>query len=465
MQSGLRHHDSFLPPPEAEPVEPTVAAVIAAYNEQDCVAAAIESLLAQSRPPDSIFVVVNNSTDQTFGIARRYNGSVELERGSASFSCTVTVIDIGINEDRKPGALSFAWSLVKRHDYILGVDADTILDTDCLRDLLAEMTTEDRLGGVSAVCSFDQDAVSNARERRLVRAQRFDFAASALRKLALSHEATVLGGQCSLLRSSALHQVTARFDRPAPWVTDSPVEDAQLTVDLLRLGHAARVSVSARATTGPMLTTGSLRAQQSKWAAGDIRLLLDLPLWCRLQRAARMHTGLITHLFSRVLLVLLLAGSVTTDSLPLSWWWLVPPIVAVAVNVRIMLSMTRSGVADVLYALAFFPHELHRTARSVNHAMAWLQVLRRAERDHWVAQASAEWHTRERGFSGPPLSRATVALSLAGLAGAGIAWVSLSADAQHALLFAGWAVFAVLLGLQTLSGIGFLLRAPRVRTD
>lgn len=69
--------------------------VLPAHNEADVVRAPIEVLLAQERPLDRIVVVSDNSTDDTFAMARSYPG--------------VTAIETLGNVHRKSGALTAAW--------------------------------------------------------------------------------------------------------------------------------------------------------------------------------------------------------------------------------------------------------------------------------------------------------------------------------------------------------------------
>ena len=50
---------------------PTIGCIIPAYNEEESIGSVIESLLAQTRLPDVIHVIVNNTTDKTVEIAAR----------------------------------------------------------------------------------------------------------------------------------------------------------------------------------------------------------------------------------------------------------------------------------------------------------------------------------------------------------------------------------------------------------
>ncbi len=60
---------------EALPVfRPVIGCVVPAYNEAESIEAVLRSLLKQSRLPDQIHVVVNNTVDDTFGLAARFAG-------------------------------------------------------------------------------------------------------------------------------------------------------------------------------------------------------------------------------------------------------------------------------------------------------------------------------------------------------------------------------------------------------
>lgn len=53
---------------------PTVSAVILTYNGEEFLQEALDSVMAQTRPPDEVLVLDNGSTDRSAEIARRYPG-------------------------------------------------------------------------------------------------------------------------------------------------------------------------------------------------------------------------------------------------------------------------------------------------------------------------------------------------------------------------------------------------------
>lgn len=117
----------------------SIACVIPAYNEEETIEQVLDALLTQTRPPDVIHLVINNTTDETFYLARRYAGEHTHTYHDITFTTFVFVHDIGKNIDKKVGALNYGFAKVADDfDYLLGVDGDTILEPDTVEQLEAE---------------------------------------------------------------------------------------------------------------------------------------------------------------------------------------------------------------------------------------------------------------------------------------------------------------------------------------
>lgn len=433
-----------------------IAAILPAYNEEHSIAASIDSLLEQTRVPDAIFVLVNNSTDETYWVAREYQGVHSRSHRDVTTSCTVNVIDLGEVPDKKVGALNFGFALAQEYDYILGVDGDTVLDRRCVQQLADEMISDSRIGGISAIYSFDQTVAKSTLQHFLVRSQRFQFAGFNMDNLLRNRDMAVLGGQCSLLNVAAMKRTMIANRQDTPWVTDSEIEDSLLSLQLKSAGYRTKISAKARAHVGPMTTVRGLDAQQVKWNAGGVELMLAKPMHPNLRLRWRENAAMLANLLSRGLFIALVAAAISIHQFAFAPWWMIPPVVSVLLTIRIAVSMKDWRAKDVLYALAFVPGEAYMLLRGFQFAKAWIQVIARTERDNWAAQAKAEaGHGGGRG----------ILAALAGIALVGAAvvwgWLQLATTWQSGLLTLGWTALAVVTILQTLAMLRKLFRRHR----
>ena len=108
--------------------------IIPAYNEADFVGDTIQSLLAQTLPPDHIILVDDGSTDGTGDVGRRAG---------------ITVLRPPHNTGSKAGAQNFALPWVST-ELVMAIDADTTLAPDAVEKLMQTFTQP----GIGAACGF-----------------------------------------------------------------------------------------------------------------------------------------------------------------------------------------------------------------------------------------------------------------------------------------------------------------------
>ncbi len=105
-----------LPPPEhpGRSSRDAVSAVVVAGDAGSTIAATLTSILGQTMPPARVVVVVAGSRDDTFAVARTFNGRHAHALAAAGHAATtVTVIDRGPREGSLRSAYGFApcgWS-------------------------------------------------------------------------------------------------------------------------------------------------------------------------------------------------------------------------------------------------------------------------------------------------------------------------------------------------------------------
>ena len=109
------------PATQLEPPPLKITAIIPAFNEEACIGATIEALLAQTYPLSAIIVIDDCSLDRTREIARSYLG--------------VTVLRTPQNEGTKSKAQNLGLASVETELFVT-VDADTVLLPNAIHEAL-----------------------------------------------------------------------------------------------------------------------------------------------------------------------------------------------------------------------------------------------------------------------------------------------------------------------------------------
>jgi cellulose synthase/poly-beta-1,6-N-acetylglucosamine synthase-like glycosyltransferase len=373
-QSMHRMHNR---PPKVKTAK--VVVVVPAHNEEESIARTIKALLSQTRQPDRIVVVADNCTDRTVQIA-------------SGFGRRVTVIETVGNRDRKVGALRTAWQqyVAYGYDYMLGVDADTVLSANSLEDLERELEMSPKVGGVMARYTFDLDLGSSRWARLLIRLQRMEFAAWTLDMLHRKRSTYVLGGQATLFRVSALQEVVDSERRLSPWDPEAQVEDMELTWALKARRWETKVSSTARAYAGAMVTVKSLWAQRRKWDEGMIRLLLGSKIGAATIYPWRMQAKMLINSLTRVLFIVLLTASLAIGAFKWNWIWVTPPVLAILLNLRNARKVPGHTPLDMFMAGTLVAVEFYLYFRLLVWAVSWGTVVAGIRRDGWARQYKAE---------------------------------------------------------------------------
>ncbi|MGI8459510.1 MAG: glycosyltransferase family 2 protein [Propionibacteriaceae bacterium] len=442
---------------------PVIGCIIPAYNEAESIESVLRSLLKQTRLPNEIHVVVNNTKDETFELAAKFAGPRTSKRkgknGAPRQTTEIFVHDIGENPDKKVGALNYGFTLIPHADYLLGVDGDTTLAADAVEQLEAEIMSDTRIGGISAIYSIDDRPFKGLMAPFLIAGQRTQFAAFNMQNMLKGRNMAVLGGQCSIFAMKALGEVMVENHQKTPWVKDSEVEDSLLSLQIKSAGYLTKISARARADVGGMTNLRSLDGQQVKWNYGAIDLMWPgqrgdtkgQPFHPNLRLRWAENFGMATNIFTRVAFLLLLAASLSIHAFVFSPLWLIPPVVAALLNVRIAMSMKNRTGKDIFFAAAMFPAELYMWVRAGHFLRAWTKFLSRVQTDNWAEQAKAE-----RGAGNA--HRVPLIILAVSFVVLGYTWVHLPILIQSSILWLGWPVLYVVTISQTVVMITKLIR-------
>ena len=203
-------------------IYPGVTILIAAYNEEQGIAATLESLAGLNYTgPVEALVLNDGSTDRT--VERFHEVSTELE-----FPPNVTLRLIDFETNRGKAAVLNSGLAVARHELICTIDGDSRLRSDSLKEIVERFISDPP--GTMAVAGAV--LVRNSRSTLITAAQEWDYfhGISAVKRMqSMYHGTLVAQGAFSLYRKCALDEVGG-------W-PESVGEDIVMTWAMLEKGH------------------------------------------------------------------------------------------------------------------------------------------------------------------------------------------------------------------------------------
>jgi len=228
-------------------VDDPVSVIVPAYNEQDTIAATVRTLAASTHPTVEIIVVDDQSTDGTATIVEALGiENVRVARVPAGGKATA--LNTGV--------------ALARHDLIVMIDADTIVDSDALHEVVQPFA-DPKIGAVAGNVK-----VGN-RRRLLGRWQHIEYVIgfSLDRRLydALGCIPTIPGA-LGAFRREALENVGGLS-------MDTLAEDTDLTMAILRAGWRVVYQATAKARTEAPTTVRQLTQQRYRWSYGTMQAM------------------------------------------------------------------------------------------------------------------------------------------------------------------------------------------------
>jgi cellulose synthase/poly-beta-1,6-N-acetylglucosamine synthase-like glycosyltransferase len=248
--------------------QPLVSILVPACNEAETIGAAIRSLIALDYPRYEIIVVDDGSRDETYAIAKPYEG----EQGQ----CSIRVL--AKPNGGKWSALNYAYANASG-ELLLCVDADSRLAPDTLRTAVARIQQDP---GIMAVAG--QVTIRN-RTNLLMRLQALEYVLGnggmrmAMSRLGL---VSIVPGAIGLYRRSIFERIAAlpRNRRPSddhgeaagkvfgPLSGETFAEDFQLSLSALALGGKVVYEPRAVAFTKGPSRVDTLLSQRYRWMRG-----------------------------------------------------------------------------------------------------------------------------------------------------------------------------------------------------
>lgn len=250
---------SRLPASDAGVTPLRLTVLVPAHNERVTIAATLESLWTQTRPPERVVVVADNCTDDTAEIARRHGAEV-----------FTTVA----NTDKKAGGLNQAlagmFGEIDTGDVVMVMDADSIIVAEFLETALGRLEADPDLIAVGGVFYGEPGC------GLVGQLQRNEYARYGRHIARRRGRVFVLTGTASLFRGYALKAVAESRGRLIPgyrgqvYDTLAMTEDNELTLALKSLGAKIVSPMQCRVTTELMPSWHALWRQRMRWQRGAL---------------------------------------------------------------------------------------------------------------------------------------------------------------------------------------------------
>lgn len=271
-----------------------VTVIIPAYNEADCIADTIKSLLTQTFLPQNIIVIDDGSTDDTAKISRELG---------------VTVVAPPENTGSKAGAQNYVLEQIST-PYTLAIDADTTLENDAIEKLFHAMTDPE----VVAACGFVVPRHVNTvweRGRYVEYLMAFTF----YKEVQEYYNKPLISSGCfSMYRTDYLQEVGG-------WSLRTMAEDMDLTWTAYQLGKKVRFIADAVCYPIEPHNFHFMRKQLKRWAHGFIQNV-------------RLHWKGILHVPFLRSIVTVMSWDATIASIA---YLMILPILAITINPAFLL--------------------------------------------------------------------------------------------------------------------------------
>ncbi|WP_293573084.1 glycosyltransferase [Phaeobacter sp.] len=226
---------------------PPVTVVIPAFNEATGIVQTIDSVLASDYPHLSVLVVDDGSTDGTYDLV------VETY-----------IRDPRIQILRQPNggkwkAANLAFSHVTT-DFVVAIDADTIVAPDAIRRLLQPMRQSD-VGAVAGkvMVGNPNNLLTKLEKLEYTVAQNIDR-----RAYETINAIMVVPGAFGAWRTDAVRAC-------GYYSSQTLAEDTDLTISLLKNGYKVRAAERAYAYTEAPASVGTLMKQRMRWSIGILQ--------------------------------------------------------------------------------------------------------------------------------------------------------------------------------------------------
>lgn len=228
---------------------PLVSIIVPCFNEEKVVQAAIQSILELNYPNFEVLVIDDGSADLTTELAKRFEERGKLRVIYQPNAGKASALNRGISE-----AVG---------EFVLCVDADSVLGTNVLMNAMPYFETDPQLGAVAGSVR-----VGNSKSL-ICKFQKLEYVISLnlLKKAqSLANLVTIVPGPIGIFKKSVLVEIGG-------YRSNTFAEDCDLSMRLLLAGYHIKYAPDCVATTEVPDTFNGLMIQRYRWSRGMIQAI------------------------------------------------------------------------------------------------------------------------------------------------------------------------------------------------
>ena len=248
-----------------------VTIIVPIHNKEKYVLNTLKSIEKQKYKNINLILLMDNCTDNSESIIRGSIDSLNIRKYEIYYSKD--------NKYKKSGALNqlFFNRMNEIDDYIMILDADTVIDDDTITNGLNKLLSDDRLGAVCSKAGVTDFDGNNLWEKIVWSVQHIEYAQFDSHRIETEESIKVIHGMCAIFRKEALLEVLeARLSMNKPnniYLEDNLVEDYELTIFLKMLNWKVSACIDMKAFTEVPLSVRELFIQRLRWLRGGVDTL------------------------------------------------------------------------------------------------------------------------------------------------------------------------------------------------
>ncbi|MGL5069406.1 MAG: glycosyltransferase family 2 protein [Sarcina sp.] len=239
--------------------------LVPAHNEEDKIEKTLESIFRQKQQAHKIVIICDNCTDKTEKILEKYkNENFEIFK----------TLD---NKGKKAGALNQYLREKELDGYILVMDADTLLDENCIFEGVKKIESNEGYGAVcsrAGILKYKEEEKITLKDKLIWHLQHIEYGQFDAHRIETDGHIKVVHGMAAIFKVEALKYVIEyrreRFGvETGIYLENNLVEDYELTLCIKHKWLVA-VAINMLAWTKVPLGIRQLYIQRLRWLRGGV---------------------------------------------------------------------------------------------------------------------------------------------------------------------------------------------------